>query len=262
MATYGISSPATTLCMSGSNLPPETSFTILAPCLAASEATSDFPSISGKSTTTSRTEIKRLSSCSGESFSAIGRVDCAPISIISAPSAKINRARSTADFTSANLPLSLKLSGFKLRTPMTHVFPHQSRNSPATGKTLLIIPPGPDFFFSHASKIPPEKPDESCQNRATSLFSVSWPNTSVNGPRTKGLSQILSCGILRVLVTVEEDVEVDWAWAVPDAGCPAHVLFDLFEGVFEVSNPVADIASEGDYDFFLFGVDFDHAFMN
>ena len=57
-------------------------------------------------------------SCLAERKSAFGRVDCAPISIKSAPSVIIFSACKSADFSSLNFPPSEKESGVRLRIPI------------------------------------------------------------------------------------------------------------------------------------------------
>src|SRR5689334_2426625 len=67
-----------------------------------------------------RIGCKRLRSSSAETGSApYGRVDSAPISIMSAPSAIIRRAAASARSGSKNWPPSENESGVILRTPMT-----------------------------------------------------------------------------------------------------------------------------------------------
>src|SRR4051794_29876046 len=116
---------ANSVAMPGSRCRPHTSLAMDAPASSAQATTADFmlsmDTGMPRETTSASTGCKRFNSSSAEtgSVAPYGRVDSAPISMMSAPSAIMRRACASARSGATNWPPSENESGVTLRTPMT-----------------------------------------------------------------------------------------------------------------------------------------------
>src|SRR6478752_3458567 len=124
IATYPAPEAATTPSMSGSAVPADTSFTIVAPARSAASATAAFvvSTLIGTSTRSARAEITgstRPISVSASTGSAPGRVDSPPTSSTAAPCVARSQAWATALAGATKRPPSEKESGVTFTTPMT-----------------------------------------------------------------------------------------------------------------------------------------------
>ena len=121
--TIGTFNSATVESICSSNVPPEISFTISAPASMAALATAAlFVSMEIGTASFWRIlsiiGITRSNSWFTATFTALGRVDSPPISIMSTPFSIILSAWNKADCNRSNSPPSLKLSGVTLIIPM------------------------------------------------------------------------------------------------------------------------------------------------
>src|SRR4051812_48273058 len=158
IATYPAPAAATTASMSGSAVPADTSFTIVAPARNAASATAAFVvstliGTSTRSATAVITGSTRAFSVSASTGSAPGRVDSPPMSSTAAPAAASSHAWATAFAGATKRPPSEKESGVTLTTPMTGPAIVAHRNIRLRVQADPRIPER-----HHGAVVPPDRP--------------------------------------------------------------------------------------------------------